>query len=282
MESACSHLGGIHDSARADAEILLGFVRGAPRHEPYGFPEREMDATQLREFKRLLARRHQGEPIAYLIGEREFWSLKLRVTPDTLVPRPETELLVRTALECTPPGVKSVADLGTGSGAIALAIAKERPCAGVVATDVSAAALEVARANAQRLGIENVEFRLGDWCEPLGRERFDVIVSNPPYVAAGDPHLERGDLRFEPELALCGGDRGLVQFPVIGEQCRERLHAGGALILEHGADQAEAVQQILAACGYTGIRSFRDLAGHPRVCLARRAVADRGRAQGDG
>jgi release factor glutamine methyltransferase len=269
LEAAYRQLQPLQESARADAEILLAFVRGKPRHEPYGFPEREIDGGALKHFDELLVRRCAGEPIAYLIGVREFWSLSLRVTPDTLVPRAETERLVELALDEIPDG-GGVADLGTGSGAVALAIAVERPATSVVASDVSPAAVQIATGNAQRLGIKNVEFRIGNWCEPLGQQRFDVIVSNPPYLALGDPHLGRGDLRFEPVLALAGGDDGLGAINQIAMQCQRNLEAGGTLLIEHGAEQADDVTQLLRRHGYIGVCRHRDLAGLPRVCSGRR------------
>ena len=273
LEAACHQLLPVQASARADAEILLAFVRGRPRHEPYGFPERKITERELRRFNELIARRIAGEPVAYLVGEKEFWSLTLRVTSDTLVPRPETEQLVAICLEEIGDN-SQVADLGTGSGAIALAIAVERPTARVVATELSKAALAIAKKNADHLSVKNVEFRIGDWCEPLGCERFDVVVSNPPYVAAADPHLDLGDLRFEPRLALAGGDDGLHALTEIARHCHKHLVPGGRLLMEHGMDQFEAIAALLGELGYVQICDFEDLAGLPRVCSARRATGN--------
>jgi release factor glutamine methyltransferase len=195
----------------------------------------------------------------------------LRVTPDVLIPRPETELLVDCALQRIPRDAEcAVVDLGTGSGAIALAIAKARPRAKLVATDASNAALEVAHVNAARLAIDNVEFCQGDWCVPLGDARFDVIVSNPPYIAEGDPHLHEGDLRFEPVAALASGADGLDAIRIIIRDARAHLHEGGWLMFEHGFDQGPAVRELLAANGYADVFTERDLEDRERVSGARR------------
>nr|MDQ2702513.1 peptide chain release factor N(5)-glutamine methyltransferase [Pseudomonadota bacterium] len=218
----------------------------------------------------LVARRIGGEPVAYLTGRRGFRHLELRVTPDTLVPRAETELLVELALERLPPQQASrIADLGTGSGAIALALASERPRATVLATDASAAALAVARANAGDLGIDNVEFRAGDWFAPLAGERFDLIASNPPYIALGDPHLDEGDLRFEPPAALSSGPDGLDAIRTIVRGAAAHLSPGGWLLLEHGWDQGGAVRVLLVAAGFDDVSTARDLEQRDRVTLGR-------------
>lgn len=260
-----------HDTAQLDAEVLLAFILGKSRAHLHTWPERELDSAAWRRFQDLVERRSSGEPVAYLTGQREFWSLNLKVTRDTLIPRPETELLVELALAALPadrPG--RVADIGTGTGAIALAIARERPQCTVVATDVSGPALEVARGNAERLGIHNVKFRLGELCEPLCGEAFDMIVSNPPYVAAADPHLMQGDVRFEPTGALVAGPDGLDVIRRLVLCARELLAPGGLLLLEHGYDQAAAVQEVLTRHGYHDIVSHRDTAGCSRAASARR------------
>jgi len=214
----------------------------------------------------LLARRVRGEPVAYLTGRREFWSLELNVTPDVLIPRPETELLVEQALMRIPEDSDwTIADLGTGSGAIALAIAKERPRCRVIATDASAAALAVACGNAARLGITNIEFRHGDWFAPLAGMKFDLIASNPPYVAEGDLHLSQGDVRFEPQTALIAGTNGLAAVRVIAHDAHRHLRRGGVLLLEHGFDQAPAVCAILTGQGYEAVATCPDLQGLPRI-----------------
>ncbi len=218
----------------------------------------------------LLARRVRGEPVAYLTGNREFWSLDLNVTPDVLIPRPETELLVEQTLARIPEDAEwTIADLGTGSGAIALAIATERPHCRLIATDSSAAALAVARENAARLGIATLEFRHGEWLKPLAGMRLDVIVSNPPYVRVNDPHLTQGDVRFEPESALVAGTDGLDAIRCIAADAVSCLRPGGWLLFEHGYDQAQAVRALLETRGYDRVASCRDTSGHERVTAGR-------------
>lgn len=225
-------------------------------------------------FRRLVARRAAGEPVAYLLGRRGFWTLDLAVTPDTLIPRPETEVLVEQALARLDPGTPvRVADLGTGSGAIALAIASERPLAQVVATDRSNAALAVARGNAAAHGLGGrVEFRAGDWFAPVAGERFHLVASNPPYIAEDDPHLGQGDLRHEPPAALASGLDGLDAIRVIVAAAPAHLVAGGWLLLEHGFDQGPAVRALLRASGFDGVATARDLEGRDRVSLGRRPI----------
>lgn len=217
----------------------------------------------------LLAQRRAGVPIAYVTGVREFWSMVLSVTPDTLIPRPDTEILVERALALIPPNTPwHIADLGTGSGAIALALAQERPRCRIVATDISTAALAVARANATRHGLDNIEFRVGAWQTPLGQEQFEMIVSNPPYIRLSDAHLSQGDVRFEPSVALISGGDGLDAIRHIARHSPPRLKSGGWLLLEHGFDQAEAVGNILRGNDYEKITTFQDYAGLARVTQA--------------
>src|SRR6185312_15239860 len=217
-------------------------------------------------FEALVARRAAGEPVAYLTGRRGFWTLELEVTPATLIPRPETELLVELALERLPRDMACrVADLGTGSGAIALAIASERPQAQVVATDASADALAVARRNAQRQGFGNVRFVQGDWLAPLAGERFALIVSNPPYIEAADPHLARGDLRYEPAAALASGADGLDDIRRIIADAPAHLEAGGWLLFEHGWNQGDAARALLREAGYAQVFTAQDLEARDRV-----------------
>jgi release factor glutamine methyltransferase len=266
LAMASRRIGGA--DARLDAEILLAHALGTPRARLYAWPEHEPDATQRAAFEQLVDARERGEPIAYLTGRREFWSLDLAVTPDVLIPRHETELLVELALARIPRDRPfRVADLGTGSGAIALAIARERALARVTATDASAGALDVARGNAARLGIGNVAFAAGDWFAALGDARFDVIVSNPPYIAAGDAHLAEGDLRFEPVAALASGADGLDAIHSIVADAPAHLADGGALLLEHGFDQPRRVRALLEAAGFENVASIRDSGGHDRVTL---------------
>jgi release factor glutamine methyltransferase len=221
-------------------------------------------------YEALLTRRAQGEPLAYLVGRWEFWSLELAVGPAVLIPRPETELLVELALARIPPEAPwAVADLGTGSGAIALAVATERPACRVTATDLCPAALAVAQANARRLGLADVEFLAGDWCAPLEKRRFHLVLSNPPYVATGDPHLGAGDLRFEPRLALTPGPDGLAAIRLIAPAARGHLYPAGELLLEHGYDQGAAIRRLLADLGYVAVETVTDLEGRERVTLGR-------------
>lgn len=269
LDAATRRLSG--DEARADAELLLAHVLGRTRAWLFAWPEHEPDASQVAQFGRLVDARERGEPIAYLIGHRGFWTFDLRVTSAVLIPRPETERLVELALERVPADATCrVADLGTGSGAIALALASERPHASVLATDASVDALAVARANAGRLGLRNVEFAQGDWCGALGDAVFDVVASNPPYIADGDAHLAQGDLRFEPASALSSGADGLDAIRTIVAQAPAHLAVDGWLLLEHGWGQAAAVRALLESSSYLEVGSFRDNAQHERVTLGRR------------
>jgi len=258
------------DTAQIDAELLLAAALGATRAGLYAWPERALTPAERGRFESLLERRILGEPVAYILEEREFWTLRLRVTPAVLIPRPETELLVETALAlAAPTGVEAmrIADLGTGSGAIALSLASERPHWQVLATDQSAAALQVASDNAVRLGIHNVGFRQGSWCEALPTGLFDMILSNPPYIAPGDGHPGRGDLRFEPASALVAAEQGLADLRAICHAAPRHLAPGGWLLLEHGFEQGPAVRQLLAEAGLGGVRTLVDLNALPRVSL---------------
>jgi len=256
-------------AARLEAEILLAFCLGAPRSLLYAQPELELSEDQSGGFQALLQRRRAGEPIAYVTGVREFWSLRLHVTPAVLIPRPETELLVERALELIPAdSVWRIADLGTGSGAVALALAKERPACEVHAVDLSGAALEVAKDNARRLGLERVRFHQGHWCEPLAGA-FRLIAANPPYVGEDDPHLHTGDCRFEPRQALTPGPDALAAIREIASQTRGRLEPGGWLMLEHGPGQGEGVREVMEKAGFRDVSTLRDLLGHERLTVGR-------------
>ncbi|TAM62057.1 MAG: peptide chain release factor N(5)-glutamine methyltransferase [Rhodanobacter sp.] len=251
---------------RLDAELLLLHVLGKPRSWLFAHVDDALEMDVQTAFSALVERRAGGEPVAYITGRQGFWSLELEVTPATLIPRPETELLVELALARLPRDAPcSVADLGTGSGAIALAIASERPLARVVATDASAAALAVAQRNAARLGITNVRFLQGDWLAPLAGQVFDLIVSNPPYIEAADPHLAHGDLRFEPTTALAAGADGLDAIRRIVSDARVHLDPGGWLLFEHGWEQGEAACALLAEAGYVEVFTARDLERRERV-----------------
>jgi len=248
-----------------DAQVLLAHALMIPRARLRSHPEARADPQRVLHYRELLERRAAGEPLAYLTGWREFWSLRLKVSPAVLVPRPETELLIERALALHASPEGSVADLGTGSGAIALALASERPGWRLTATDVSAAALAVARENAAALGLTRIDFRQGSWFEPLAGERFDLLLSNPPYVAAGDPVLAGAALAHEPRLALSPGEDALGSLRVIVQGAPQHLARGGWLLLEHGAGQAPAVQHALVGTGFRSVRSHRDLAGHERM-----------------
>lgn len=254
-----------------DARCLLSYVLGRSTAWCVAHQEALLDQDQLASFEALVQRRQQGEPIAYLIGRRGFWTFELEVSPATLIPRPETETLVESVLAQAPLHVPlRLADLGTGSGAIALALASERPQATVVATDRSQTALAIANANRQRYGLTNICFRQGDWCEPLRGETFDVIASNPPYVAASDPHLLQGDIRFEPQLALVGGSDGLDPIRFLAIQAVQHLRPGGWLMLEHGWDQGAAVRSVLRAAGWEAVQTRCDLEQRERVTIGAR------------
>ncbi|WP_448098710.1 peptide chain release factor N(5)-glutamine methyltransferase [Luteibacter yeojuensis] len=258
---------------RLEAELLLAHALGVDRAWFFAHAEDVPDAGGVQRFDALVRRRAAGEPIAYITGTRDFWSLTLEVTPATLIPRPETERLVELALERLPAG-GSVVDLGTGSGAIALAIAKERPDATVVAVDVSATALDVARRNARRLRLERVEFVQGDWFAPLIRRRFNLIVSNPPYIEADDHHLGEGDLRFEPASALASGADGLDDIRRIASGAGAHLLPGGAVLVEHGWNQGDAVRRILREAGLIDDFTTKDLEHRDRVSGAFHGAAD--------
>lgn len=251
---------------RLEAELLLSEATGHARSYLYSWPERPIDDSDYRRYGRLLQRRAGGEPIAYILGRQEFWSLQLRVTPATLIPRPDSELLVERALALLPVDrPASLADLGTGSGALAAALARERPRWHIVATERSAQALAVARDNFRRLGLDHIETLQGNWLAPLAGRRFRCLLSNPPYIPESDPHLGLGDLRFEPRSALAAGPDGLEAIRRIASQARPCLEDQGLLLLEHGYDQGPGVRGLLRRQGYRRVESWRDLAGRERV-----------------
>ena len=254
-------------SARIEVQCLFQAVLKVNRAYLLTHPERVLDANESARYAELLNRRLQGEPIAYLLGAREFYGLDFKVTPATLIPRPDTELLVELALQRIPRG-GCVLDMGTGSGAIALSIAHVRSDVAVVAVDASVAALAVATENARRLRTNNVRLLQSDWFSAFADERFDVIVSNPPYIEADDPHLSQGDVRFEPREALVSGSDGLDDIRRIISFGKDHLTSGGWLMLEHGYDQAERVRQLMHQAGFLDVSSLRDLAGIERVTIA--------------
>ncbi|MBX9705223.1 MAG: peptide chain release factor N(5)-glutamine methyltransferase [Gammaproteobacteria bacterium] len=253
--------------ALLDAQVLLAHVLGKNRAYLHAESEAELTPVQQQAFNMLVQRRVDGEPVAYLTGIKEFWSLTLHVTPDVLIPRPETELLVELILNKLPAtSALKVVDLGTGSGAIALALASERSAWQITAVDQSAAALAVARDNAERLALTNVEFIASDWCQQLPVQQYAAIVANPPYIVEGDPHLTA--LRYEPQTALVAADHGLADIATIAAQARHYLLPQGILAIEHGSEQGAAVRELLCAQGYHVDKTYRDLQGLERVTLA--------------
>lgn len=260
LRSACERIDAV------DARLLLAHAVGRTPSWLYAHGGEHMEQETIWRFDQLLQARLDGQPVAYLTGKRGFWTLDLEVNADTLIPRPETELLVELALARLPPArAVRVTDLGTGSGAIALAIASERPRAIVTATDASAGALEVARRNASANGLANVEFRHGSWFAPLAGKRFDLIASNPPYIAEGDPHLQQGDLRFEPATALSSGNDGLDDIRRIVNQAGVHLVSGGWLLLEHGLEQGAPIRGLMETAGFADVDTVQDLELRDRV-----------------
>ena len=260
----------VSDSPRLDAELLMGMVLRKPRSFLHAWPEHQLSEQDAACYEELLRRRFAGEPIAYMTGIREFWSMPLRVTPAVLIPRPETELLVERALLRLPEDEATrVLDLGAGSGAVSLAIARERPRAQVIGVDISLAALELARDNAKLQKIDNVEFRESDWFDAVRGEKFNIVVGNPPYVAEDDPHLGRGDARFEPRLALDAGAGGMNCFRAILERAHNYIVRQGWLLLEHGPDQHMALRRLMEAQHYHDITLHKDGAGRDRVTECR-------------
>lgn len=257
------------ESPRRDAEILLGHVTGKARTTILAFDETELTAPQAETLAQLLARRVNGEPVAHLVGTREFWSLPLFVSPATLIPRPDTECLVEQALARLPSTPCRILDLGTGTGAVALALASERPDCSLTAVDYVADAVALAQRNADNLGITNVTILQSDWFSALGEQRFAMIVSNPPYIDDQDPHLQQGDVRFEPLTALVAADSGMADIVHIIEQSRNALVSGGFLLLEHGWQQGEAVRQAFILAGYHDVETCRDYGDNERVTLGR-------------
>jgi len=256
------------EDARFDAEQLLLHVLGVDRAWLFAHATDAVTDDARQRFEQLLRHRAEGQPLAYLTGRRGFWTLDLQVNPATLIPRPETELLVEQALARLPADkLRRVADMGTGSGAVALSIASERPLATVIATDLLGPTLAVAVKNAQAHTLENVWFRRGHWYAALGNDRFDMIVSNPPYIAAGDPHLQQGDLRFEPPPALASGADGLDAIREIIAGAPAHLVRGGWLLLEHGRDQGEAIRALLEQAGFVEVETVRDLEQRDRMTL---------------
>lgn len=257
-------------TAQLDAELLLAFVLEKPRSYLYTWPEKIVTVAQATTFMALLERRLRGEPVAYLLGRQGFWTLDLQVAEHTLIPRADTELLVEAALQLADArSILNVLDLGTGTGALALALASERSDWTVTGVDRIESAVALAQSNQRQLQLANVTFLRSHWFSALAGQRYDLILSNPPYIAANDPHLQQGDVRFEPLSALVSGPDGLDDLRLIIAQAPSYLQASGWLLLEHGYDQASAVRELLAQAGFVDISSQRDLAGHERISLGR-------------
>ncbi len=269
LSAAVTRLAG-GESPRRDAEILLGHVTGRARTFILAFDETPLAPAEEAALEALLARRAGGEPVAHLVGRREFWSLPLRVSPATLIPRPDTECLVEQTLQRLPAAPCDILDLGTGTGAIALALASERPDCRVTAVDYVADAAALAARNAAELGITNVTVMQSDWFSALEGQTFAAIVSNPPYIDAQDPHLALGDVRFEPKSALVAGDAGLADLAHIIARSRQFLLADGWLLVEHGWTQGAAVRQLFTDAGYRRIETCRDYGGNERLTLGQR------------
>ena len=274
ITQATALLADCSDNPRLDAELLLAHVMDKDRGYFYTWPDQELPPQLQQAFEELLQQRLSGKPLAYILGTREFWSMNLSVTPDVLIPRADTEILVEQILEKTPSDKAfRILDLGTGSGAIALAIARERPHADVYAIDQSEAALDVAKHNAEKHGLKNVRFVHSNWYEALPEEvSFDFIVSNPPYIRDDDPHLEQGDLPHEPRSALASGKEGLDDIEKILNGLRQYLKPGGWLMLEHGYDQGTAVKQRFTESGLEQVCCHQDLQGLDRICIGRLPV----------
>lgn len=255
------------ESPRRDAEILLGLVTGKARTFILAFGETQLSEAQLAELDALLARRAAGEPVAYLTGVREFWSLPLMVSPATLIPRPDTECVVEQALARLPAEPCRILDLGTGTGAIALALATERPDCQVVAVDKVPDAVDLAQRNAARLNIANIDIRQSDWFSAVQGDRFQLIVSNPPYIDSEDEHLRQGDVRFEPLSALVAPDAGLADIDYLIREARAFLEPGGWLVLEHGWQQGEAVRALFHQAGFLAVETGLDYGGNERLTM---------------
>lgn len=266
LSTAAAQLATASETAMLDAEVLLCHCLNKNRSFLRAWPEHQPSREQLAQFQMLVAQRSQGKPIAYLTGQREFWSRNFKVSPDVLIPRPDTELLIELSLALLPTDRPcKIIDLGTGSGVIAITLAAERPLTDVLATDFSAAALEIAGYNAEQLGTGNVRFRQSHWFDQIDETGFDLVISNPPYIAGGDPHLLEGDVRFEPDSALVSAENGLRDIRLIAEQAGRRLKDGGQLLIEHGYNQQTDVQAIFNALHYQQVTTHADLSGNPRV-----------------
>ena len=266
LSLAADKLSAVSDSALLDAEVLLSYCLHKTRSFLRAWPDKLLSAEQLESFWHLVQKRQQGQPIAYLTGEREFWSRSFMVSPDVLIPRPDSELLIEISLGLfSAQQIGNMLDLGTGSGILGITLAAERPLAKVIATEISTAALQVAQANAKQLKVSNIQFLQSNWFEAIADTAFDLIISNPPYIPANDPHLQQGDVRFEPQTALVSADNGLQDIRILAAQARTHLTPGGHLLIEHGYNQQNAVQDIFNAFNYQKVATHHDLSGNPRV-----------------
>ena len=268
IEEAIKQLQSVSDSARLDSELLLCSVLKKDRSFLHAWPEHELNQQQSNSFHKLLEQRLLGKPIAHILGERGFWSLNLKVTTDTLIPRPDTERLVELALELIPEKAQwKILDLGTGTGAIALSLAKEKPGCFITATDQSIAVIDIAKENAADNKISNIEFVQSDWFANINNQQFDMIVSNPPYIKENDPHLKQGDVRFEPLTALTAGEDGLDDIRTIIATSQKYLTKSGVLLIEHGYDQADAVCDLLSKAHFNNVSNYKDDNDNPRVSI---------------
>ena len=266
LNTATQNLTTISDSPRLDAEVLLAFVLGKNRSYLRAWNDRVLDKQTISQFEALISQRQQGIPIAYLTGTREFWSRDFFVSSDVLIPRPDTEILIEQCLEKIPQDLPfQLLDLGTGSGIIAITLACERPNAKIIAVDASESALKMAQKNAVFHNCQNIEFILSDWFSNVPQQKFDLIVSNPPYICENDEHLTQGDVSFEPKSALVAAENGLRDIFDITKMARNYLISNGQLLFEHGYNQAKDVQTILGKAGFVNVQTYHDLAAQPRV-----------------
>ncbi len=271
LKRASETLEGLTDTPRLDAELLLLEALKKERSYLYTWPELDISEDQLMNAQQLLQRRQNGEPVAYILGRRDFWDFRVEVSPATLIPRPETELLVELALQrFAPDSNLDIADLGTGSGILAIALAREFSKSKVSAVDLSEAALEVAKRNAEVLHVDNIDFFGGSWFASLHDKRFDLVISNPPYIEDEDHHLQQADVRFEPRSALASGADGLDDIRIIAVQVMDHLKPDGVLAVEHGFQQGAKVREIFSAAGFVQVETLQDLQGHDRVTVGSR------------
>ncbi len=269
LAKASAKLAETSDSALLDAEILLCHVLDKTRSHLRAWPEKKLSTSHSQQFLKLSKQRQQGVPIAYLTGHKEFWSLDFKVDPAVLIPRPDTELLIELSLELlVSKASPQIIDLGTGSGIIAIALATERPDIKAIAADFSEQALNIARQNSAMHQVKNIQFIHSNWFANVPPHKFDLVISNPPYIDGNDPHLSQGDVRFEPDSALIAKDQGLKDIKIITGNARQYLKQHGTLLIEHGCDQQSAVQAIFDSYQYTSIKTHTDLSGNPRVTTA--------------